>query len=145
VAFESHHEASLADIRSAFETIAGKFAMSWHIHDCRTKARVLIMVSRFGHCLNDPLFRHAAGDLKIEIPAIVSNHPDFEVEPVVCEVISACTRRPFGVHGERQRSRISIMRWGDNPDHLGRNLARIAASMNAGASEGETVTLFQPE
>jgi hypothetical protein len=45
VAFEAHHNASLTGIRSAFETIAG-----------RTKARVLIMVSRFGHCLNDRCF-----------------------------------------------------------------------------------------
>ena len=36
------------------------------------------MVSRFGHCLNDLLFRWSTGSLQIEIPAIVSNHRDFE-------------------------------------------------------------------
>jgi formyltetrahydrofolate deformylase len=39
---------------------------------------VLIMVSKFGHCLNDLLFRHSVGGLSIDIAAIVSNHRDFE-------------------------------------------------------------------
>jgi len=38
---------------------------------------VLIMVSKFGHCLNDLLFRRQAGQLDIEVPVVVSNHPDF--------------------------------------------------------------------
>jgi len=38
---------------------------------------VLLMVSKFGHCLNDLLFRWKSGQLAIDIPAIVSNHPDF--------------------------------------------------------------------
>jgi formyltetrahydrofolate deformylase len=42
------------------------------------KPRVLFMVSKFGHCLNDLLFRWASGQLQMEIPAIVSNHTDFQ-------------------------------------------------------------------
>ena len=38
---------------------------------------MLILVSKFGHCLNDLLFRYRIDALKIDIPAIVSNHPDF--------------------------------------------------------------------
>lgn len=61
-----------------FEGIAGTFRMSWDVVDPDKPARVLLMVSRFGHCLNDLLFRQATGNLAIEIPAIVSNHRDFE-------------------------------------------------------------------
>ena len=52
--------------------------MVWGIHDPDRKARVMILVSKFDHCLNDLLYRYRTGDLNIEIPAIVSNHPDLE-------------------------------------------------------------------
>jgi len=42
------------------------------------KPRVLIMVSKIGHCLNDIVFRQKTQQLKIEIPLVVSNHPEFE-------------------------------------------------------------------
>jgi formyltetrahydrofolate deformylase len=43
----------------------------------RYKPRVMLMVSKIGHCLNDLLFRYKSGLLPVEIPAIVSNHMDF--------------------------------------------------------------------
>lgn len=54
-----------------------RFEMTAEIHDIRRRPRVLIMVSRFGHCLNDLLYRHRIGALAVDIPAIVSNHRDF--------------------------------------------------------------------
>src|SRR3546814_381970 len=63
-------------VREAFATIAGPFAMTWEIHAEGARSRVLVMVSRFGHCLNDLLYRYSIGALPIEIPAIVSNHRD---------------------------------------------------------------------
>jgi formyltetrahydrofolate deformylase len=51
--------------------------MQGQLHDARAKPRVLIMVSKIGHCLNDLLFRYKSGLLPVEIPAIVSNHMDF--------------------------------------------------------------------
>jgi formyltetrahydrofolate deformylase len=42
------------------------------------KYRTLIMVGKDGHCLNDLLYRQSIGALPIEIPAVVSNHPDLE-------------------------------------------------------------------
>jgi len=59
-----------------FADVARSLAMSWRLHGVGEKPRVLIMVSKFGHCLNDLLFRANNGGLDIEIPAIVSNHPD---------------------------------------------------------------------
>jgi formyltetrahydrofolate deformylase len=52
--------------------------MSWQLHDAATPTRTLLLVSRFGHCLNDLLFRARIGALNVEIPAVVSNHRDFE-------------------------------------------------------------------
>jgi formyltetrahydrofolate deformylase len=69
-------EVDVESLRRDFAAIAAVFAMSWRLLDAATKQRVLILVSRFGHCLNDLLFRAASGWLKIEIPGVVSNHPD---------------------------------------------------------------------
>ncbi len=69
----------IAEATQRFSRVAERFEMVWGIHDARRKERVLIMVSRFDHCLNDLLYRYRTGDLRIEIPAIVSNHPDLEL------------------------------------------------------------------
>jgi formyltetrahydrofolate deformylase len=78
VAFVADGDIPVAALRAEFASVADTSAMTWMIHDPGEKARVLLMVSRFGHCLNDILFRYATGTLPIEIPAIVSNHRDFE-------------------------------------------------------------------
>lgn len=70
-------QASADALQQRFAPIAERFAMRAKIHDPRDKPRVLLMVSKFGHCLNDLLFRWKSGQLAVEIPAIVSNHPDF--------------------------------------------------------------------
>jgi formyltetrahydrofolate deformylase len=67
-----------ARLQAEFAPVAAKFRMDSRIHDLRVKPRVLFMVSRFGHCLNDLLFRWASGQLPMEIPAIVSNHTEFQ-------------------------------------------------------------------
>ena len=64
-------------LRKSFATLADEFGMKWELHDASVKPRVMIMVSKIGHCLNDLLFRYRTGQLGIEIPAIVSNHRDF--------------------------------------------------------------------
>jgi formyltetrahydrofolate deformylase len=69
--------ADLKTLRREFVLVAAPFDMGWRMVDAAVPHRVLIMVSRFGHCLNDLLFRSSIGALNIEIVAIVSNHPDF--------------------------------------------------------------------
>lgn len=61
-----------------FSRIAERFQMVWGLHDADRKERVLILVSKFDHCLNDLLYRYRTGELSIDIPAIISNHPDLE-------------------------------------------------------------------
>ena len=65
-------------VREAFGRVAAAFQMSWQVHDAATPTRTLLLVSRYGHCLNDLLFRASTGALNVEIPAVVSNHRDFE-------------------------------------------------------------------
>jgi len=60
------------------EKVATRFGMQWKMMDKQRKSRVVVMVSKYGHCLNDLLYRHATGQLSIEIPAIISNHADWQ-------------------------------------------------------------------
>ena len=64
-------------LRDGFAVLAASMRMDWQLHDARVKPRVMLMVSKIGHCLNDLLFRYKSGLLPVEIPAIVSNHMDF--------------------------------------------------------------------
>ncbi|MEU0030027.1 formyltetrahydrofolate deformylase [Streptomyces sp. NPDC006335] len=68
---------TLEDLRSGFAPVAEAYRITWQLRNAATPTRTLIMVSKFGHCLNDLLFRQRTGALGIEVPAIVSNHPDF--------------------------------------------------------------------
>lgn len=70
--------ASTEPLKTPFETLAADLKMDYDIRPVATKMRVLIMVSKIGHCLNDLLFRAKTGQLRIDVPVIVSNHPDFE-------------------------------------------------------------------
>jgi formyltetrahydrofolate deformylase len=67
-----------ARLEEAFAAVASKFSMQARVDDMRVKPRVVLMVSKVGHCLNDLLFRWSSGQLQMEIPAIVSNHADFQ-------------------------------------------------------------------
>ena len=66
-----------ADLRSDFAALGESLQMNWQLNDAAKKPRVMLMVSKIGHCLNDLLFRYKSGLLPVEIPAIVSNHTDF--------------------------------------------------------------------
>ena len=67
---------SVERLRDDFGGIAAQFAMVWELSDTRQKPRVILAVSKFGHCLNDLLHRWRTGALPIEIPMIVSNHDE---------------------------------------------------------------------
>jgi formyltetrahydrofolate deformylase len=77
VSFDAPETTKLAQLHDAFGPIGANFSMQWALFDTAIKPRLLLMVSRFGHCLNDLLYRHRIGALPVEIPAIVSNHRDF--------------------------------------------------------------------
>ncbi|MFD1932558.1 MULTISPECIES: formyltetrahydrofolate deformylase [Nonomuraea] len=64
------------ELAAAFAALAPEFGMEIKLRDLSVKPRVLILVSKFGHCLNDLLYRVRSGLLDIEIVAVASNHPD---------------------------------------------------------------------
>ena len=60
------------------QPIVNRFAMTLTVRDARRRPKILIMVSKFGHCLNDLLYRHSIGALPVDIVGVVSNHDDFK-------------------------------------------------------------------
>jgi len=75
IEFES--ASPLEPLREAFAPLAAQLQMDWELVDAAHKTKVMILVSKFGHCLNDILFRVATDHLNIEVVAIASNHRDF--------------------------------------------------------------------
>jgi formyltetrahydrofolate deformylase len=65
-------------LSSAFAELAEGYRMSWQLVGVDERPKVLIMVSKFGHCLNDLLYRWKTDQLKVELPVIVSNHRELE-------------------------------------------------------------------
>jgi formyltetrahydrofolate deformylase len=77
----THVEGSPLDfpaLCAAFEETAQRFGMDWRLRDAAERQRVLILVSKYAHCLNDLLFRNSIGELNLDVVAVVSNHPDLE-------------------------------------------------------------------
>lgn len=66
----------IQQIEHGFADVAERFEMSWELHDTTEPMRVLLMVSKYDHCLADLLYRHQKGELQMKITAIVSNHLD---------------------------------------------------------------------
>lgn len=78
----------LASLQDAFAPIAQRFGMDWRLHDLAQRPRVVVAVSKIGHCLYDLLHREQTGWLGGDIAAIVSNHPDMAA-------IAAWREKPF--------------------------------------------------
>lgn len=70
---------SLEALKDSFmKNIATKFIMDWQLYDSDIKPKMAIFVSKYAHCLYDILSRYSSGELGVEIPLIISNHPDLE-------------------------------------------------------------------
>ena len=78
VSFRSETGATVDSLRAAFPEVADAFGMDWTITDSAQRMRVLLMVSGFGHCLNDLLYRWRIGALPIDIVGVVSNHLTYQ-------------------------------------------------------------------
>lgn len=76
IAVEVPGQVEESTLRAEFAPVAEEFEMRFEVHDATAPYRTLILVSKDLHCLNDLLFRTSTGSLGIEVPAIVSNHPD---------------------------------------------------------------------
>ena len=74
VAFSAPASVTAETFASGFLPVATGFGFTWQVHDLAVKPRTLILVSKFGHCLNDLLYRHSIGYLPTELVAVASNH-----------------------------------------------------------------------
>ena len=75
VAFTAGEAGSIDRLRAEFAPIADAAQMQWSLRDQATPKRVLLMVSKWDHCLLDLLYRTRLGELPMEVVAIASNHP----------------------------------------------------------------------
>ncbi|WP_191055876.1 formyltetrahydrofolate deformylase, partial [Rhizobium leucaenae] len=78
VSFISEEGINQQKLVEGFKPVADKFEMDAEIYDAQKRMKVLLMVSRFGHCLNDLLYRWKIGALPIDIVGVVSNHFDYQ-------------------------------------------------------------------
>lgn len=78
ISFAPETGATLDKLETDFAATAKKLDLDYTFHDEASKMKVVVMVSRFGHCLNDLLYRWGIGALPIEIVAVVSNHMDYQ-------------------------------------------------------------------
>jgi formyltetrahydrofolate deformylase len=67
----------LPTLREQFAPVGKELGAEWTIRTAEAKRKVIVMVSKFGHCLADLLWRWHSGELDIEIAAVISNHEDF--------------------------------------------------------------------
>jgi len=68
------HAATEAELRHGFQAIAGRLDMAWDLRPREYRSKVLILVSKFDHCLGDLLYRQRIGELNMDVVAVVSNH-----------------------------------------------------------------------
>ncbi|UPA27180.1 formyltetrahydrofolate deformylase [Shinella oryzae] len=78
ISFLSEEGKTEEDLREGLKPIADRFSMETELYNQETRMKVLLMVSRFGHCLNDLLYRSRIGALPIDLVGVVSNHLDYQ-------------------------------------------------------------------
>lgn len=78
VTFTSETGEDLPSLTAGFGTLADTFEMTYAFHDKARRPKVMLMVSRFGHCLNDLLYRWRIGALPIDLVGVISNHLDYQ-------------------------------------------------------------------
>ncbi len=69
------HADGLGTLKTKFDAIATSYEMTWTLRSQDQKKRVLMLVSKFDHCLGDLLYRYRIGELNMEVVGILSNHP----------------------------------------------------------------------
>lgn len=74
--FNDTYEGDIDEVEQGFDAVARHFEMDWSLHGSAQPMRVLLMVSKYDHCLADLLYRHQKGEMDMHITAIVSNHLD---------------------------------------------------------------------
>lgn len=109
-------------LERAIAEVAQRFAMSYELRYRKQPKRVALFVSKYDHCLYDLLIRHQGGELRCEIPLIISNHPDlervagqfgidFQLVPVTSATKPAAEARQLELLQERQVDLVVLARY----------------------------------
>lgn len=109
MSFMSDMGKGLEAIEAGFAAVAEPFGMSFSFHDQSEKMKVIIMVSRFGHCLNDLLYRSRIGALPIEIVAVISNHMDYQKVVVNQDIPFHCIKVTKANKPEAEAAQMRIV------------------------------------
>jgi formyltetrahydrofolate deformylase len=118
----AHFDFDLAEFAERFAPVAKEFQMNWRLTRSGDRPRMAIFVSKYDHCLQDLLYRHQSGELKCEIPLILSNHPDiqrvadfyhipFFVIPVMKENKREAEQKQIAILREHQCSLVVLARY----------------------------------
>lgn len=75
VVFRTATDATTETLNAGFSPLAAECGMEWQIRDNANPTKVVLMVSKFDHCLGDMLYRYRIGELNMNVVAIISNHP----------------------------------------------------------------------
>jgi formyltetrahydrofolate deformylase len=75
LAFAFPTAGDLDALRAGFDALAENYGWTWSLRPASARQRVLILVSKFDHCLVDLLYRHRIGELEMDVVGIISNHP----------------------------------------------------------------------
>ena len=110
LSFESENGVTRAALSEGFAGTAASFGMDYAFHDPSEKMKVVIMVSRFGHCLNDLLYRWRIGALPIDIVAVISNHMDYQKVVVNHDLPFHCIKVTKGNKPEAEAEQMRIVR-----------------------------------
>jgi formyltetrahydrofolate deformylase len=109
VSFRSDGGRSLESLSADFQPIIDRFGMDAEFFDEAVKRKVIIMVSRFGHCLNDILYRWRIGALPINIVGVISNHHDYQKVVVNHDIPFHCIRVTKDNKAEAEAAQMRIV------------------------------------
>jgi len=112
----------LGEVARHFDPIADRFGMEWRLTQPGQRKRMVIMVSKYDHCLVDLLYRHKIGELNCDIPLIISNHEDnrpvadfyqipFAVVPVAKDDKSAAEQKQIALIHEKKANFVVLARY----------------------------------
>ena len=112
----------LAEFARHFDPLADRLGMAWGLTEPGARKRMVILVSKYDHCLVDLLYRHKIGELNCEIPLIISNHPDnqsiadfyhipFVVIPVTKENKSVAEQKQIALIRENNADFVVLARY----------------------------------
>ena len=112
----------LGEVARHFDPIADRFGMEWRLTRPGERKRMVIMVSKYDHCLVDLLYRHKIGELNCDIPLIISNHEDnrpvadfyqipFTVVPVTMDNKSEAEQKQIALIHEKKANFVVLARY----------------------------------